>query len=366
MCVVAALRASRRMVTRPADSRRVARVFDMMDIRTAFATKAEVDSSLGLLRQHAAGASVSETELRRARKLRVRVRVAHGTLALTFAPAPRAGLHSAPRHWAGGRARGGGSAGGPACSRARLRTPVQPIVLPLRLSFVVPANMTLDLLMLSARTLRGTVAAQWANQTYNALHYYANRNATNTDTTAQRAAAYVAATGSSVGTALWLQRMADRAPAASAWAPVLRRLAPFAAVAAADLLNLSIMRKNEFLEGVHVYDEGGEVVGRSKRAGMLAVSACILGRIGAAAPVLVIPPLLMMRLERQAWLQRRPWLRMPLLLGLVGCAIQVAVPLVFGVFRQSAWVRSTWLEPEFHTLRGADGQPALLRYNKGL
>ncbi len=50
--------------------------------------------------------------------------------------------------------------------------------LPLRLSFIVPCNLVLDTLMMSARGSAQVVAAQTLNQTYNALHYRANRNAT--------------------------------------------------------------------------------------------------------------------------------------------------------------------------------------------
>ncbi|RHZ39923.1 hypothetical protein DYB28_007865, partial [Aphanomyces astaci] len=58
--------------------------------------------------------------------------------------------------------------------------------------------------MLDFRTAFATAADVQAaksvvlNQTYNALHYYANRNATNEDTSNQRIAAYVGATASSV------------------------------------------------------------------------------------------------------------------------------------------------------------------------
>jgi hypothetical protein len=70
-------------------------------------------------------------------------------------------------------------------------------------------------------------------------------------------------------------------------APLARRLVPFGAVAAADVLNLGITRKDEFLEGIK--DEAGQ----SPLAGARAVSACIAGRIAAATLILVIPPLVM-------------------------------------------------------------------------
>ncbi|KAF1777218.1 Tricarboxylate/iron carrier [Phytophthora cactorum] len=64
---------------------------------------------------------------------------------------------------------------------------------------IVPMNMIMDGAMLLANSTKTTIFAQWLNQTYNALHYYANRNASNEDTAEQRLVAYVGATASSVG-----------------------------------------------------------------------------------------------------------------------------------------------------------------------
>mgnify|MGYP006084350655 CR=1 FL=1 len=54
------------------------------------------------------------------------------------------------------------------------------IFLPLRLSMMLPTNALLTLGMVAAAgagSIPALVAAQWANQTYNVLHYYAYRNA---------------------------------------------------------------------------------------------------------------------------------------------------------------------------------------------
>jgi hypothetical protein len=78
-------------------------------------------------------------------------------------------------------------------------------------------------------------------------------------------------------------------------AGIARKIVPFCAVAAADVLNLGITRRDEFLEGIKVFDEHGDEIGQSRLAGARAVSACTAGRIFAAAPILVIPPLVMHR-----------------------------------------------------------------------
>jgi tricarboxylate carrier len=244
----------------------------------------------------------------------------------------------------------------------------EPVLLPLRASMIVPMNMIMDGAMLLASGTRSTVFAQWLNQTYNALHYYANRNASNEDTASQRLVAYAGATTSAVAASLGIRRLASRMRSA-ALAPVVARLGPFGAVAAADLLNLAVMRQSEYLQGVHVYDENGDWVGKSRRCGALAVASCVAGRVFAAAPILILPPLALQRLEaRSVLLQARPWLRAPLLLGLVGAAIQFSVPLTFGLFRQTAQIDSRLLEPEIAAAtRARDGQPVrVVTYNKGI
>ncbi|KAH7484224.1 Sideroflexin fsf1 [Phytophthora ramorum] len=243
----------------------------------------------------------------------------------------------------------------------------KPVFTPLRASMIVPLNVVMDGTMLLANSTKTTIFAQWLNQTYNALHYYANRNASNEDTAQQRLVAYVGATASSVGASLGIRRLAGRMTHAK-WAPAVARMGPFAAVAAADLLNMAVMRQSEYLKGVHVYDENGDYVGKSRRCGALAVASCAAGRIFAAAPILLLPPLAISRLQKHSNLFTRPLVRVPLLLGLVGCAIQFSVPLTFGLFRQTAQLDAKYLEPELqHATRKQDGQPVrVVTYNKGI
>jgi hypothetical protein len=218
--------------------------------------------------------------------------------------------------------------------------------------------------MMSARGSAAVVAAQTLNQTYNALHYRANRNASNAEEGWEVAQAYVGATASSVAAALGVERVTSRAPPSAKWAPIARRLGPLAAVAAADVLNIGLMRRKEYTHGVFVRTEEGQEVGKSRIAGGLAVTACIAGRVFAAAPVLTIPPLLLMRLEeRSALVRARPALGTAALMLLIGVAIQVSVPLTFGLFKQQASVDAAWLEPEI-SARVPPG--TRLIYNKGI
>jgi len=69
--------------------------------------------------------------------------------------------------------------------------------------------------------------------------------------------------------------------------------------------------------------QDGTFIGKSRTAGFNAVSQCIIGRVIAAAPILLIPPLVMHRLEQKPWLIRRPYLAHPLMMGLIGLMLQV-------------------------------------------
>ena len=78
-------------------------------------------------------------------------------------------------------------------------------------------------------------------------------------------------------------------------AGIPRRIVPFCAVAAADVLNLGITCRDEFLQGIKVFDEHDDEIGQSRLAGARVVSACTARRIFATTPILVIPPLVMHR-----------------------------------------------------------------------
>lgn len=206
-----------------------------------------------------------------------------------------------------------------------------------------------------------------ANQSYNALHYYANRNASNTDNIWRLAASYTAATISASASAVGLTRLSEKLPPKSARAIALRRLSPFAAVAVADLLNLCIMRQNEFLQGINVYDSNSQCLGTSKVAGGLAVMSCVGARVMAAGPVLMTSAFAVHFLEKTKVVQKYPFVKLPVTLMMLGIAIQFSVPLTFGLFRQSAKVPTSYLERQFHQLKDSEGNDiSYAYYNKGL
>lgn len=90
-----------------------------------------------------------------------------------------------------------------------------------------------------------------------------------------------------------------------------------------------LMRGEEIRRGIDVYPvlseeeratkekEGSEVasLGKSKKAATLAVGETALSRVFNATPIMVLPPLILVRLQQTEWLKRRPRMTLPVNLG---------------------------------------------------
>lgn len=79
-------------------------------------------------------------------------------------------------------------------------------------------------------------------------------------------------------TALSLNRLFRNAP------PLVGRLVPFAAVAAANCVNIPFMRMSELQNGIELQTEDGTKVGNSRYAAKKAILAVTLSRILMSAP----------------------------------------------------------------------------------
>jgi hypothetical protein len=140
------------------------------------------------------------------------------------------------------------------------------------------------------------------------------------------------AVSASCGVALGLNALVPRLKSLSPNAKVIAgRLVPFAAVASAGALNVFLMRGEEIRRGIDVYPvlteeeklkvEKGEMeikpLGRSKKAATLAVGETALSRVFNATPIMVLPPLILVKLQQTEWLKRRPRMTTPINLGMV-------------------------------------------------
>lgn len=148
-----------------------------------------------------------------------------------------------------------------------------------RMSAQVPMNMMITGCMLTFyKTTTHVMFWQWVNQSFNAIVNYTNRSGSSPIPTQTILQSYGIATGGAVITALSLNRLFRNAP------PMVCRLVPFAAVAAANCVNIPFMRMLELQNGIELQTEKGVKIGNSKRAARRAIAAVTLSRVLMAVP----------------------------------------------------------------------------------
>ena len=205
-----------------------------------------------------------------------------------------------------------------------------------RMSFQVPGGMLITGAMLQwYRSTPQVVFWQWFNQSFNALVNYTNRNASAPTNTGQLATAYFSATFSALGTAVGL-----KAALAKSSSQLIKRFVPFAAVAAANCVNIPLMRQQEILEGMNLTDEAGEVACYSRACAVDGISKVVASRISMAAPGMFALPVIMQRMERLAWFRARPALHAPFQVLGVGCFLMVMVPTGCSIWPQNVEISS--------------------------
>ncbi|XP_022424603.1 sideroflexin-2 isoform X3 [Delphinapterus leucas] len=198
-----------------------------------------------------------------------------------------------------------------------------------RMSFQVPGGMIITGFMLQFyRTIPAVVFWQWVNQSFNALVNYTNRNAASPTSVRQMAVSYVTATTAAVATAVGMNTLTKRAP------PLVGRWVPFAAVAAANCVNIPMMRQQELIQGICVKDRNHNEIGHSRRAAAIGITQVVISRITMAAPGMILLPVIMERLEKLHCMKRIQVLHAPLQVLLSGCFLIFMVPVACGLFPQ--------------------------------
>lgn len=255
----------------------------------------------------------------------------------------------------------------------------QPVLLPFRMSCFVLSNLVVTAGMLTPGLgTAGTLGWQITNQSLNVAINNANSNKSTPLSTRKIVESYLMAVSASCTVALGLNALVPRLKSLSPAARLtLGRLVPFAAVASAGALNVFLMRGEEIRKGIDVYPvlseeekakvESGEVeykaLGKSKVAAKLAVGETALSRVLNATPIMVLPPLILVRLQRTEWLKQRPKMTMPINVGLIFATSIFALPLALAAFPQRQAVGAKTLEEEFWDVGGKDG---MVEFNRGI
>lgn len=254
----------------------------------------------------------------------------------------------------------------------------EPVLLPFRMSAFVFSNLVVTAGMLTPGLgTAGTAGWQVANQSLNVAINASNANKSTPLSTGKIVESYFLAVGASCGVALGLKALVPRLRVSPAARTVLGRLVPFAAVASAGVLNVFLMRGEEIKNGIPIYaaesvaarakreaaNEPLQSLGKSKKAATLAVGETAISRVLNATPIMVLPPLVLVRLQQTAWLQQRPRLVTPINLGLIFATSIFALPLALAAFPQRETVQATRLEKEFWDQAGEDGR---VEFNRGI
>ncbi|KAL1860957.1 Sideroflexin FSF1 [Paecilomyces lecythidis] len=255
----------------------------------------------------------------------------------------------------------------------------EPVFLPFRMSCYVLSNLVVTAGMLTpGLKTTGTLLWQIANQSLNVAINSSNANKSTPLSVSQMAKSYCMAVSASCSVAIGLNALVPRLKNVSPNTRlILSRLVPFAAVSSASALNVFLMRGEEIRRGIDVYPvlseeekkkreltgEGLQSLGKSKKAATLAVGETAVSRVLNATPIMVIPPLILVRLEKQEWLKSRPRLVLPVNLGLILATSLFALPLALGAFPQRQAVSAESLEQEFWGRGGQDGK---VEFNRGM
>lgn len=233
-----------------------------------------------------------------------------------------------------------------------------------RMSAQVPCNLIITAGMLTwYKTTPAVVLWQVMNQSFNAIVNYTNRSGDTPITTSRLGISFGIATTSATATAIFLNSLTRKMP------PIAGRFVPFAAVAAANCINLPFMRSTEITEGIQLVNEKGENVAQSTKVGKSAIAQVVLSRVIMATPGMVMTPLVMDYIERKYPSVKASFPKtMGIQLLILGSCLIFATPMCCAIFPQKKAIQVGKLEPDVRDKLVKDGYDLKdnVYYNKGL
>lgn len=244
------------------------------------------------------------------------------------------------------------------------------VFLPFRMSSCVLSNLVVTAGMLTPNLgTAGTLFWQIANQSLNVAINTANANKSHPLTTKQIVTNYTLAVSASCSVALGLNSLVPRLKSLKPnTRMILGRLVPFAAVVSAGIVNVFLMRSEELKKGITVFDRKGNEVGTSKQAAWYAVGETAASRVINATPIMVIPPLILVKLQQSRFLKgKSKGVETLVNIGLIFATSLVALPFALAVFPQRRVLAVNKLESKFQELKDKDGNDIKkLEFNRGI
>lgn len=243
------------------------------------------------------------------------------------------------------------------------------VLLPFRMSCCVLSNLVVTAGMLTPGLgTAGTLFWQVANQSLNVAINTANANKSHPLSTTQLIQNYTIAVTASCSVALGLNSIVPRLKSLSQNTRlVLGRLVPFAAVVTAGIVNVFAMRSEEIRKGITVFDKNGDEVGTSKTAAKYAVGETAASRVINATPIMVIPPLILVRLQKGFLKGKGTGIQTLTNLGLILTTSLVALPFALAVFPQYQGISVHKLESTLAGKKDKDGNEIeTVYFNRGI
>lgn len=243
------------------------------------------------------------------------------------------------------------------------------VFLPFRMSSCVLSNLVVTAGMLTPGLgTAGTLFWQVANQSLNVAINTANANKSHPLTTTQIMTNYALAVTASCSVALGLNAMVPRLKVQPATRMVLGRLIPFAAVVSAGVVNVYLMRSEEIKKGISVFDNDGNDLGNSRTAAKYAVGETAASRVINATPIMVIPPLILVKLQKSRFLKNKPKsFEIATNIGLIFATSLAVLPFALAIFPQRRELPVNKLEEKFQNLSDKSGKPITsLQFNRGI
>ncbi|KAI3660402.1 hypothetical protein MP638_002485 [Amoeboaphelidium occidentale] len=243
------------------------------------------------------------------------------------------------------------------------------VFLPFRMASFVPTNLLVTVgLLLPNPSIGSIVFWQWINQSVNVGFNWSNANKTTQMTVGENLTAYGTAVTASVGIAVGLSQWVKRTSIFQASTKaLLSKFVPFVAVASAGTVNVFLMRRKELVDGITVFDEDGNSLGKSKVAAWNAISQVAISRVAVNFPCLIIPPLIMSQFEKMDYFKGKALRLGAANVTLIAFTMITALPCAIALFPQRGKLDVKSVEKEFQDLNRKDGKRiSTVYYNKGL